>query len=261
MNTRATLSESEAKELFDDAYASITKWDSETTIIKKMLYVLLSSNADVVLEFKNKHDLVKSLAKGSKKHRSTLYDMANAVFIEIELGLEHGAMSTDALIRLKQGTDEADRYNIFLLAKQSCSENQDYPSKKMIDKAKLVYQNQIHDDLEDNEAEAPPVKQKKAKSKTKSEKQQLTEMDQLHDTDNGGQKQSNEEDAPSKDERIIKKILERVAGKYNIQEKKILLDKLKPSNRKDKDAARLLYYLGRARRLEVIKWLERITSI
>lgn len=95
MKTRAHLSKSKAKELFDDAYASITKWDSETTIIKKMLYVLLSSNADVVLEFKNKHDLVKSLAKGSKKHRSTLYDMANAVFVEIELSLEHGAWSNE----------------------------------------------------------------------------------------------------------------------------------------------------------------------
>jgi hypothetical protein len=264
MKTRAHLShlsKSEAKELFDDAYASITKWDSETTIIKKMLYVLLSSNADAVLEFKNKHDLVKSLAKGSKKHRSTLYDMANAVFIEIKLGLEHGAMSTDALITLKQGTDEADRYNIFLLAKQSCSENQDYPTKKMKEKAKLDYQNTIHDDLEDNEVEAPPVKKKKAKSKTKSEEQQLTEMDQLQDSDNGGQKQSNEEDAPSKDERIIKKILNSVKGKYNIQEQKILLDRLNPSNYKDIDAAMLLHYLGRARRLEVIKWLERITSI
>lgn len=171
-------------------------------------------------------------------------------------------MSTDALITLKQGTDKADRFNIFLLAKQSCSENQDYPTKKMIEKAKLDYQNTIHDDLEANVAEeAQPLKKKKAKSKTKNEEQQLTETDQLQDSDCGSQKQPDEEDEKSRYKRYTTKILNRIAKEYSLEDRKKLLNQLKPLKRKDKDAAQLLHYLNHDQLLKVIKCLERNTSI
>lgn len=49
----------------------------------------------------------------TKRHRSTLNNYINSVFIEIELGLEHGKYSTDALVELRKGTDESMRLAIW----------------------------------------------------------------------------------------------------------------------------------------------------
>lgn len=122
-----------------------------------------------------KKELIKSLAKSSKKHRSTLNDMANAALIEIEMGLLHGAMSTDALVALKQSTTEEIRPAILTLAKQSCNEKQNFPTKRMITKAKsLFFENQaINSDEFDTDAIEIEVKKtetsvsEKPKQKTK----------------------------------------------------------------------------------------------
>ncbi len=139
MNTNSPLSRLEAEKKYEAAPPSIKNWDSATTTIKKDLHALLNSTAYILLEFKSKYDLVKFLAKGSKKHRSTLYDLGNAVLIEVEMGLEHGSMSTDALVALKEGTTQENRLEILALAKQFCNEKQSNPTKPMIIKAKADF--------------------------------------------------------------------------------------------------------------------------
>lgn len=244
------LSKSKAKKILAETRNSIKRWDSETTFIKRNLYLLLRNESYVLLDFDSPISLLKDLAKNSEKHRSTLYDMLNAVLIELELSVKHGAMSTDALVELKKGTTEENRYEIFVLAKEYCNQNQDYPTRPMIDKAKLEFLGnqasntdniKAKEGLEATGTKLPPAPvEKKATSKTKEkEREQLEGTKQLQNSYINSQGQPDEDNQfhPSVVE-IVKRI-----EKYTLLKKQRLLRRLKPTNSVDIDAAKLLHLM------------------
>lgn len=250
MNKTSSVSRLEAKQKLAIAHGCINRWDTETTNVKQSLLDLLSTDAYAALGFDSKQALIKFLAKGSKKHRSTIYDMANAVLIEIEMDLVHGAMSTDALVCLREGTTQENRPEILALAKQFCNEKQRNPTKPMINKAKFEYfatQSSCFDCVEDDETEKridaaidvePPVNEK-VSSKTKKKKEQLDIKGQLQSSDSYNQEQSDEY---SQFPPAVLEIIKRVE-KYTIPKMERLLKRLKPKHSVDIDAAKLLHLM------------------
>lgn len=141
----ASISKSEAQNLFEDIVQRIKRFNQDGSIIRERVYRLISTNAYIVLGYKNLRELLKNIEKETSLHRSTINDYKNAAQIEIELNLEHGEWDTEALLTLKKDTTQEDRKSIIDLVEQSKrrgrNRSRSSSLKDMVIHAKKVYKN------------------------------------------------------------------------------------------------------------------------
>lgn len=252
MKNLETLSKDDATKLFKDTVKSIKKYENEAIAIKKYFYQLVFYNAHVQLGYETCEDMFRELMKDvTSKHRSTINDYKNAVFVEVELGIEHGVMGTEPLIAIKEHVDQKYWKRLYKLAQKSCDNSQEYPTKKQIEDAKLrlyavlTNQNTTKD-------KSPKVENKVDK---KNHDGEFTLEDDDDDVDSSNKsttvdkKQITKEvaqpsittPAKSKQERILAKTLKTIE-KFSAKDKKQLLSRLEPTNDVDIAAAQLLHY-------------------
>ncbi|TSA37780.1 MAG: hypothetical protein D4R63_12240 [Methylococcaceae bacterium] len=144
------LDKEEAQELFDDAFKRIGVWGTETSYIKLCMYKLCFGNAYIALGCKTHEVLFKALFRESGLHRTTLNNYKNAVILEVELGLEHNLVSTDALVELKKNTNRIGRKKIWEIAKELC-EDEKIPTKGLIRQAKLKFEEEEEERKNDDD--------------------------------------------------------------------------------------------------------------
>jgi len=142
VGVKKLLMPKEALDLFDETYVAIQKWDEQSINIRRCFYGLIRGDAFVELKkFDSEKELFKELCNLSTLHRSTLYDYKNAALIEVELCLEHGRISVNALLELKKDTTEESRKEIWLVVENMCrfDEKNPTPTKAIIAQAKKYY--------------------------------------------------------------------------------------------------------------------------
>lgn len=134
------LTEEEFEEIIEKTIKSIKRWENEAMYIKKSLHIITSSNYYASLGYESNEPIFKKLFKESTKHRSTLNDYKNAAFVEVELGIEQGAVPTDVLLEIYSLKTFEERWCVWSNSLKSSKEKKrEYPTAPMVKKAKEEY--------------------------------------------------------------------------------------------------------------------------
>ena len=132
------LDEESAQQLYFKTLDAIHKLDEDKQDVRRCFYDLICGDAYIPLGFKSEKKLFQTLCELSRLNRSTLYDYKNAALMEVELEIEHGLVSVDALTKLKENTTEESRKEIWPIVEQLChfDEKRTIPTADMVMKAK-----------------------------------------------------------------------------------------------------------------------------
>jgi len=143
----------EAGKLFIQTKNSINSFAGAADDVRKNIYYLIKNEAYSYLNYDTENTMFKALFKGCNKHRSTLNDYKICARVEIELNIDQGKMSTDALVALYQGTHKEDWSEIFESACEGLA-NGKFPTKARILEAKEQL-NSAHESDSDLELAEP----------------------------------------------------------------------------------------------------------